>query len=321
MNSGTPNENSKLNSKLNSNSETNPSGLHPKSMIMTESVLHSKVSFPTLNTAVAADAIYHAQDESVEEHDGFVKSVGFSLVLHLIIIFGFTIKAAFFEDNPVMQASIQVDIVDLPDKSSGKNSPTPVPENSKMTEPEPEKQSTATTLPPVVKTKPNEADAINLQSKKINEAKLDKEKQLQALNKLKQLNAIDNLKSDHNNKSTSDNNLAQLKKGNIISAGSAGMTGVGQLMSDSYKALVDQHFRSRWALPQYLRNKNLEAVVLVRFDEKGLIIFKEIISSSGNSVFDELVLATVEKSSPVPIPPERIAKESSLKGYTFKFRE
>jgi TonB family protein len=231
----------------------------------------------------------------------------------------FTVRAIFFEEAPITQSAVQVDLVDLPDKLTNTMAAAPEPEPVAPPEPQPENPKTSVTLPPVVKNKVIEKEAINLDSKHKLDPKKDKEKQNQALNKLKQLNAIDALQNEKPKPTANTNPTPH--KGNIISAGSAGMSGVGQLMADSYKAQVDQHFRARWALPQYLRNKNLEAQVLVKFDEKGYITLKEIVVSSGNPVFDELVLSTIEKSSPVPTPPARIAQESSVRGYTFRFRE
>lgn len=273
-----------------------------------------------------SDATHLSTEEivSTEEHDDFVKSIGFSLVVHLFVIMIFTVRAIFFEEAPITQSAVQVDLVDLPDKLTN-TIPAAAPEPEQSTQPVPEPQQqpenpkTSVTLPPVVKNKVIEKEAINLDSKHKLDLKQDKEKQNQALNKLKQLNAIDALQNEKPKPTANTNPTPH--KGNIISAGSAGMSGVGQLMADSYKAQVDQHFRARWALPQYLRNKNFEAQVLVKFDEKGYITSKEIVVSSGNPVFDELVLSTIEKSSPVPTPPARIAQESSVRGYTFRFRE
>lgn len=268
-----------------------------------------------------SDATHLSTEEivSTEEHDDFVKSIGFSLVVHLLVIMIFTVRAIFFEEAPITQSAVQVDLVDLPDKLTNTMAAAPEPESAALSEPQPQNPKTSVTLPPVVKNKVIEKEAINLDSKHKLDPKKDNEKQNQALNKLKQLSAIDALQNEKPKPTA--NTSPTPHKGNIISAGSAGMSGVGQLMADSYKAQVDQHFRARWALPQYLRNKNLEAQVLVKFDEKGYITSKEIVVSSGNPVFDELVLSTIEKSSPVPTPPARIAQESSVRGYTFRFRE
>jgi TonB family protein len=203
--------------------------------------------------------------------------------------------------------------VGLPDKvmpdlpPAAKPEPAPKAEEKK---PEPpiakvEKQK----LPP----KPIEPEAINLDK--------TKNKEKAALQKLKQMQALDEIQNEIENdkKKKAAEAAAKFKyKGNVLAPGTE-LTGVNKLQSDAYLGLVHQHMLENWALPEYLKNRSLRTDVVVKFDESGNILEKAIVKASGNASFDEFVLAAIQKSSPVPPPPAKFVRISSLQGFLFHF--
>jgi colicin import membrane protein len=245
--------------------------------------------------------------------------IGYSLGVHALIFGVFAVKAAFFTGDPIVfESAIKVDLVGLPDKVTLPQhdipeSPAPVatPAPKVETKVEPEKPTPKLAIKE--KKKELEPDAINL--------KAAKKKQSAALEKLKRLSALEAIEkevSDDNKKKA----LEKIKqyKGNVLSSGTE-LSGINQLQHDNYIAEVERQIRQNWALPEWLSHKDLKAQVRVRFDENGNIISRDIYKSSGNPSFDEVVIATVEKSSPVPPPPAKFVRILSVEGILLGFPE
>jgi colicin import membrane protein len=245
--------------------------------------------------------------------DNFKKYIVTSIILHFLVLMFFTIKTVFFSGEPIeYQAAIQVDLIALPDKLNPQELPAEIV-NDKS---EPEKPET-TLLPEKkiiesAKEIAKDKDTINLEKKK---------KQDLAMQKMKQMTAMEEIKKqvDQDNKNKAIEKLKQIK-GNVLSSGSE-VTGVTKLQHDNYISLVERHIRKNWSLPQWLSNKSLAAQVRIKFDENGLVTFKEIYKSSGNPSFDEIVIATVEMSSPVPIPPAKFVRILNVEGILLGFPE
>jgi colicin import membrane protein len=247
--------------------------------------------------------------------------IGYSLVAHVLIFAIFAVKAAFFKGEPIVfESAIKVDLVGLPDKVTA----PPLPE---AVSPAP---STAATPAPQVETKIEPAlptpklaqkeKKVDIDTEAIN-LDVTKRKQSAALERLKRLSALEAIEKEvsEENKKKALDKLKQIK-GNVLSNGSE-LSGVTRLQHDNYIAVVEHHVRQNWALPEWLARKNLKAQVRVRFDENGNIISRDIFKSSGNPSFDEVVLNTVEKSSPVPAPPAKFARILSVEGILLGFPE
>ena len=143
--------------------------------------------------------------------------------------------------------------------------------------------------------------------------KKDKTKQLDAINKLKQMSAFDKLKDAKPNAEP-----APQFRGNIINAGDS-LIGLEKIQFDDYFSKLKSHVSEQWDLPQWLSNANLSAQAGVQIDERGFVIKKQLIKSSGNEIFDEKVLSTLEKSSPFPAPPNRLRDVVRARGIVFNF--
>jgi colicin import membrane protein len=88
--------------------------------------------------------------------------------------------------------------------------------------------------------------------------------------------------------------------------GSAG--GVGVRVSPEVAAWLKKakiHVRRAWVLPAPFRTQHLEAHVLVDLDAGGNVVgVPRVVKRSGNPWFDEGVVRAIQKSSPLPAPPE-----------------
>ena len=243
---------------------------------------------------------------------GLVTSVGFHIALVLI----FTVKTVFFSGEAInYETAIRVDLVALPDKVTSAEPPplkpeTKLPEAKSPPKPEPV-QAKAEPKPPVTPVVP---------------VMDSKQKQKAALNKLKAMEALENLKNEDQKESKSSSAAPTKKtgevkyKGNILSPGTE-ITGLNKLQHEEYIALLDRHIKENWTLPEWLAKKNLKAQIRVRLDEKGRIISKQLVKSSGNPAYDDIVKATIEKSEPFPVPPEKFSAVVSVSGILIGFPE
>src|SRR5690606_37374213 len=112
-----------------------------------------------------------------------------------------------------------------------------------------------------------------------------KKKQSKALDQIKALQAIE----DEVKKNKESEKKQQPIKGNVLAAGTA-LRGLNKLDYDTYIGDIDQQIKANWVLPEWLANANLRARVLVKIDDRGYVIRKDMILSSNNPTYDSLVL-------------------------------
>ncbi len=213
----------------------------------------------------------------------------------------FFMKAAFFPSEPIqIRSAIRVDVVAMPDKQKA---PAPA---AKAPAPKVELPKPEIKKPEVQKPEP---------PKKI-DLKAAKKDQQKAIDRLKALQAIENLKAESEEKQKQEE--PKEVKGNIASEGSS-LTGLEKIEFDRYFGEVEAKVRENWNLPRWLADGNFKAQVLVLIDERGFVTKSQILRSSGNDVFDTLVRETIARSSPFPVPPNRLKNVLSLQGIVFNF--
>lgn len=245
----------------------------------------------------------------------FKKAIQISLGLHVALFLIFTLKVYLIPDDLInYESSLRVDIVALPQKDlqqmleaqpKAQDKPAPAPKAAKPT-PVPKRSAPAeevVVLKPTKKTKNEKTDTA--------------QKQKEALNRLKQMSALESLEEQVKNEKAPAPSK-QVFAGNQIATGSD-LKGLSKIQHDSYIAQVERHIKNNWALPQWLANKKLRAQVRVKVDSNGMVISKELVRSSGNSSFDDVAVETIEKSSPVPVPPEKLARLLANEGILFGF--
>ena len=176
--------------------------------------------------------------------------------------------------------------VKVPDKPKAKPKPKPKPK----TKPKPKKPK------------------VNL--------KKAKSKQEQAMERLKALEAIEKMKAEAEQEQEQE--VQQEYKGNVISSGSS-LTGLDRIAFEKYFDDMQAHVKQQWNLPTWLASANLKGVVAVKIDERGYVIDRVITQASGNEVFDNLVLETVDRASPFPPPPNRLKNVLKLNGFQLGF--
>ena len=236
-----------------------------------------------------------------------------SVVWHLAIVLFFTINAYFFPSESInFENAIRVDIVGLPEKL--KKLPEPM-KTKEIAKPESKPKAELATpkaepapIPPAVPDK----KAAELERKKAQQKAVEK------------LEAMEALKALEEQEEEEEKEKAEAKQGgvagNIANPGNA-LTGILQNQISSYIAQVKDHVNNNWNLPQWMANANYTAQALVMIDSKGIVTHRNIIKSSGNSGFDESILAAIDRSSPFPAPPSALVGVFKNKGFTLGFPE
>lgn len=237
-----------------------------------------------------------------------------SLYFHLAILIVFTVKGVFFSSPDLdYQSAIRVDLVALPDK---------LPDNIKVDEPaaKPAPPQPAKEIPkPEVKAPEKPAPKEEAVVLKKTKEQLQKE----SLQRLKSLAKLEEeAKKEEKQKSAIEKLKAQpsVVKGNRISPGSA-LHGTDRIQFDGFMSSVDAHIRRFWDLPRWLAEEELVSLVNVKMDKRGFVIARQVIKSSGNATYDEVALATIDKASPFPIPPDKFVDKLEVDGFNFEFRK
>lgn len=218
-----------------------------------------------------------------------------SVTGHVLIVLILTVKAAFFPtEDIIVTNAIRVDLVALPDKIK----------------PPQEQEET--------KEKPIEKEKVLTKEEKkklvIEKAQLDQKKALESLK--------DQLKRDQEAieevKKSLEKPPPKIYKGNILAPGSE-ITGVAKIEYDKYFDQLRSGIKSQLVLPRWLKDANLKTYVLIKIDERGFVIFKAVTQTSGNEMYDNLILTAIAKASPLPAPPERLTSVIQVDGITLRF--
>jgi colicin import membrane protein len=250
------------------------------------------------------------------------RAIGTSVILHIAVFIAFAVRTVFYPSTPLLiEESIRVDIVGLPDKKTPKaalpppaqEAPKPVAEKA----PEPKAEVKPVSKPePKVEIKPA-APTVNL----------DKSKQQQesALKRLEALQRLEKMVQKDQAQSTNQAAAAQtapqpsaIIKGNEVSPGTA-LTGIARLSHQSYLASIQSYVRRQWNLPHWLANGNFNARVRIYLDSRGNVVKREMTQSSNNSAYDERVLQAIDTSSPLPAPPSDLANLLAVDGIEVDF--
>lgn len=270
-------------------------------------------------------------DKEKESDNGLLISLG----LHFFILSLFILQNVFFDGEKIdYESAIRVDIVGLPDKIQ-KPSPseTAPSESQPAAKQEPKTQEQPVAVEPETTTKlpekklPQESEAIKLTKEKNKPEPSDKikKKQQEALDKIKRMSALDKIKSEVETEQRKDtlskiSKSAHQYKGNVLNAGTE-LTGLNKIQHENYVSLLDKKIKENWTLPQWLANKSYQAQALIKIDENGVVIYNQIYKSSGNSSYDDIVIETINKSSPFPKPPEKFVDIVGIKGILIGFPE
>lgn len=244
-----------------------------------------------------------------------------SLLGHVSIVAFFLARAIVFKDSHFDSLpAIRVDIVGLPEKNAALPPPLqPDKPETKLppkAEPPPSPSAPAVEdVKPKVDPLPEKKDAISLDK--------TKNKQKEALERLKKMQALDRIRNDVETEAKETRReqlLAQAAKvrGNQIAPGTE-LVGIEKLQHEDYRNALDRHIKPHWQLPEWLATKGYTALVLIRIDQQGRLISKQLMKTSGSTDYDTSVLDTVERAAPYPAPPEKFTAKAAVDGVLLEF--
>lgn len=248
----------------------------------------------------------------------FNQGVWVSISIHIVVIIFAVVKVTYFSKPQFdIARAVRVDMVALPDKLKSNELPQKVQEILKEPAPNPIEEKKED----VAEEKPKEKVALPKKEVKpdvdVVSLKKAKAKQKSALDKLKALNAIEKLKQEDK---ANTPKKPVVVKGRIISAGSA-LAGLDKLQADAYLEVLDSHIKQYWALPQWLMNKPFKTRILVKFDQTGKILSKQIVQPSGQPAYDDYCMQAIDQASPFPRFTEKFSEKYSQDGVIVGFPE
>lgn len=91
------------------------------------------------------------------------------------------------------------------------------------------------------------------------------------------------------------------------------------LQKIAYSKDLAKKIKSNWKWKE--KNEILKASIEIKLEPNGVISKSEITTSSGNKDFDNAIIESVKKSSPLPAPPKEIYKDFQSVRFTFDSRE
>jgi TonB family protein len=233
-----------------------------------------------------------------------------SLAAHACVLLALGARLVLYPPEPMqIERAIRVDIVGLPSfaKPALEEPAPPAPKA-----PAPPAATKEKPPPEPSKAGPSAAD--------INKFSLNTAKKSQA-GAIKRLEAFKKLEAMSKAQPAAEAKPAAAPiRGNQVVAGNS-LTGVAKIDYDGYLEGLDAQVKKHWALPEWLANANLKAQVVVWLDARGNVVKKKMVSSSNNPVFDQRVMEAIDKASPFPPPPARLADIFAVDGVKLGFPE
>ncbi len=216
----------------------------------------------------------------------------FSICVHAVVVIffmGLNNFSLFFKKENITPISIRVDVVGLPD----------LPAKGKTVKIQKEKP----VLLPDKRTKPKKPPSQKKLKEKKKDQSLEDSKQKKELKKVEQTKIQNEKKEDIDSEKT-------VNKGNQLTKGAEKGEEVlsSQEMAEinMYLTIVIEQIRANWNLPRYLKDMNLIAEVDIKINDRGEMVYKQIVLSSGNDVFDNWMLKAMENAAPYPPPPDSV---------------
>lgn len=101
--------------------------------------------------------------------------------------------------------------------------------------------------------------------------------------------------------------------------GGAGSSQSMGVLEQQYYATISGHIKQYWQPPDVKTwDPNLLAVVSITIASDGQIVSRVIEQESGDKLFDQFVLKTLEAANPLPVPPPALQKQRLEIGLRFK---
>lgn len=224
------------------------------------------------------------------------KPLFYSFSLHFLLLAAIIIAAMHHQQNfffgTAVRSPQQIQIVNatlvLPTPSMSQViTPTPPAAASKPTPPTPNPTEQNNVKPTPAPTPQSKVADIQQKQQKPQVPKQSLQ-QIQAIQKLKSLGL---------------SSIQQSVASNQKEAASAAQAAQMITMEQKYMGLIQQTVKSNW-INQFSPNAQLQAILKIKLDKNGKVLAVSVVQSSGNDAFDRQAILAVQKSSPLPMPPD-----------------
>ena len=112
---------------------------------------------------------------------------------------------------------------------------------------------------------------------------------------------------------------SRIASGNQSSTTTSAAGSSSSLIESQYLASIRNRLDQFWALPDYLQqDPNLTAIVVITINPDGKIANMQFENKSGNRVYDQFVIKTLEAADPMPPIPPAMKKQRFEIGLVFK---
>jgi len=247
------------------------------------------------------------------------KPLVYSVLLHLSILVVLVVKPYFSKEVKPFQKSIKVDILAMPEKDQ---KVIPIqPDVEEIVEKKEDTKKASKATPVVEKPEKKEAKKDSEAKKEVSkkedkpaEAPKETNTEMDAFKKL----------NDLKRKAKEEEALKALKqkqkeiKGHRLSKGT-GLIGVEKIEYTNYKEVLHAAISTDWELPKWLLESELQAVVEIKIDNDGNLVYKNLVQSSGNKIYDEKVMEAIISASPFNPPPEKFKSIVMYEGVVLSF--
>ncbi|MGH1467315.1 MAG: energy transducer TonB [Bdellovibrionales bacterium] len=230
------------------------------------------------------------------------KPLAYSLGLHLFIVLVALIRPYFSADTKHFERAIKVDIVAMPDK------------HQKIVKKVEEKVVKKEKKKPSKKVKKQQA---KVNPKGVSKSKTAVAKKEEVVDEGLEEDAFAKLARMQEEKNIEIEKQKEIA-GNRVSKGTD-LTGVEKIEYSNYRSTLHTAISSEWDVPKWLLEGDLSAVAHIKIDESGNLIYKKIVKSSGNSIYDEKVMEAIEDAVPFSPPPEKFKKIVYYEGVELSF--
>ena len=108
--------------------------------------------------------------------------------------------------------------------------------------------------------------------------------------------------------------------GGSSSSTSSGGSAISPLIIQTYTNEVHRKIQRNWTIPPGVPpDSGISTSIVFKVNPSGKVLDVRVVSSSGNSIFDEYCRQAIFKASPLPSPPKEIAKEAQSEGLETRF--
>lgn len=272
--------------------------------------------------------------------------MGVAVALHILAFVLSLTLPMLLSHRPLLDNVVTVNLVSMPDTGQeamqteapqAEQAPPPEPEPAPEPEPvprvEPVKPKVQVTEPPPVVKETPVAKQVSLKPLKKKVKRADDEKIAQEKAEEQRLKEIAQARLAEQNAQREAERaraaLAEMIKARGAQKSATSSTGrpsarqgVSNIVSQQYLMEVGARMQQFWVLPEMRQwDPRLETVVVLTIGRDGAVVKTEVEQKSADPFFDQFVMQTIEKASPMPPFPKLMREDAIEVGFRFRPNE